>query len=231
MYLIYKHTSKTTGKSYIGKTIYISNPNKRWKNGAGYSKGTQPYFYNAIQKYGWEDFEHEILENYIKTAEEACEREKYWIAYYHTWVYDPDCNGYNITRGGKGNSGHKLSDQTKQKLREARQNQKNLSLANNTGKTCYNNGIVNKMYFPGEQPEGFVKGKIMSEEAHNKISQAMIKNNKSRKGTLNKVCIVKDGLVKCIGQKNLLKYLENGWSIYTNGSGGNWGKNLKNGTK
>lgn len=29
MYLIYKHTSKTTGKSYIGKTSNISNPNKR----------------------------------------------------------------------------------------------------------------------------------------------------------------------------------------------------------
>lgn len=29
MYLIYKHTSKTCGKSYIGKTGNIANPNKR----------------------------------------------------------------------------------------------------------------------------------------------------------------------------------------------------------
>lgn len=60
MYLIYKHTSKTCGKSYIGKTGNIANPNKRWKNGLGYTEKTQPAFYNAIQKYGWADFETTI---------------------------------------------------------------------------------------------------------------------------------------------------------------------------
>lgn len=220
MYLIYKHTSKTTGKSYIGKTSNISNPNKRWKNGLGYPQTTQPAFYNAIQKYGWEDFEHTILENYIQTVEEACEREKYWINYYHTWIYDSECNGYNITQGGDGAAGHKLSDETKQKLRKARLEQKNVSLTHNKGKIYYNNGIICKMYFEGTQPVGFVKGRLMSAGAKQKISQAMSRNNSNRKGQLNKVVIIKDGQLKCIGEKNLNKYLTVGWEIYKKGNGG-----------
>ena len=44
-------------KYYIGITSQAVN--KRWKNGKGYK--SSPYFYNAIQKYGWNNFEHNIL--------------------------------------------------------------------------------------------------------------------------------------------------------------------------
>ena len=220
MYIIYKHTNKLNGKSYIGKTTCVNNPNKRWKNGLGYSQKTQPFFYNAIQKYGWDNFEHEILENYILTAEEANLREQYWIAFYHTWVYDKNSNGYNISKGGKGSTGHKVSDETKSKLREKRLNQTNLSLSHNKGKQYYNNGIICKLCFPDEVPEGFVKGRLLSAEARDKISKAMSDNNKNRKGTLSKVCVCKDSKIKCIGAKNLDQYLAAGWIVYKNGTGG-----------
>lgn len=32
------------------------------------------------------------------------ERERYWIECYHSYVKDPDCQGYNLTPGGDGNS-------------------------------------------------------------------------------------------------------------------------------
>lgn len=99
MYTIYKHTNLINGKSYIGQT-HFSNLNLRWYNGKGYNKQTQPCFRDAINKYGWENFKHEVLETNIETKKEANEREKYWIAYYHTWVKDPLCNGYNLTAGG-----------------------------------------------------------------------------------------------------------------------------------
>lgn len=111
---IYKHTltfpGESFGKSYIG--ITCRDVTKRWlAEGNGYRPKNQPAFAAAIKKYGWENFSHEILEKNIKTLEEANLRERYWIAYYHTWVYDPACWGYNITKGGDGTPGHKCSEQ------------------------------------------------------------------------------------------------------------------------
>lgn len=117
MYTIYRHINKVNGKSYIGQTC--QKLSKRWKSGAGYTKEHQPAFYSAIQKYGWDNFEHEVLVDKIKTLDEANEQEKYWIAYYHTWIYDPKCNGYNITRGGDGSPGHVMSEKTKLKIKKA----------------------------------------------------------------------------------------------------------------
>ena len=42
------------------------------------------FFYNEIKKYGWENFDHQIIEDNIYSIEKANEREIYWINYYHT---------------------------------------------------------------------------------------------------------------------------------------------------
>lgn len=87
---IYKHTSPSN-KSYIGMTY--RDPKARWQNGAGYSIETK--FGKAIQKYGWDNFTHEIIEVNIQTLDEAKEREIYWIDYFDSYK-----NGYNSTIGG-----------------------------------------------------------------------------------------------------------------------------------
>jgi len=51
-YKIYIHINKVNGKMYVG--ITKQTPEDRWKNGTGYD--TSPKFYNAIKKYGWENF-------------------------------------------------------------------------------------------------------------------------------------------------------------------------------
>ena len=56
-YTIYIHRNKINNKLYIGQTC--QTPEKRWDNGRGYK--TSERFYNAIQKYGWNNFEHIIL--------------------------------------------------------------------------------------------------------------------------------------------------------------------------
>lgn len=91
-YCVYMHTSPC-GKKYIGQTCI--KPESRWANGKGYSGS--PYFYNAIQKYGWENFKHEILKENL-SKEEANELEIYYICEYNT---QNKAYGYNISSGGK----------------------------------------------------------------------------------------------------------------------------------
>lgn len=90
---IYMHKNKINQKVYIGETCQI-NLNNRWKNGAGYKSCT--YFYNAIQKYGWDNFEHLILEQGDWTPEVIAEKENYYIKYYDS--KNPE-KGYNINDG------------------------------------------------------------------------------------------------------------------------------------
>ena len=70
-YTVYMHKNKINGKVYIG--ITYQNVKYRWrKNGEGYKKQK---FYNAIKKYGWDNFEHIILFENL-TFEEACLKEQ-----------------------------------------------------------------------------------------------------------------------------------------------------------
>ena len=96
-WLIYRHISPS-GKSYIGQTKNLTRI--RFRNGQGYKHCT--VFYNAIEKYGWDSFVTEILEEDIPTQEKANDREKYWIQYYHSLASE---NGYNLTEGGQNSGG------------------------------------------------------------------------------------------------------------------------------
>lgn len=108
-FLIYKHTNKINGKVYIGQTCQ-EDPNNRWRNGAGYK--TQN-FYKAILKYGWENFEHEILEKDL-SAEEVDTKEQYYISYYK--ANNPDY-GQNLTSGGNYNK--IVSEEAREKIKQS----------------------------------------------------------------------------------------------------------------
>ena len=95
---LYRHTSPS-GKVYIG--ITSMSPKIRWgKNGSGYKK--QPYFYNAILKYGWDNIKHEVLFSNL-LEEEAKHLEQNLVS-----LYKEQGIAYNTADGGGvGTKGYK----------------------------------------------------------------------------------------------------------------------------
>ena len=156
-YCVYKHVSPN-GKIYIGQTSK-ANPNTRWQNGNGYKLNV--HFFNAIQKYGWDNFEHVIISDGL-TKKEADWLEKYLISYYETM--NP-LKGYNHTKGGEGVTGFKLSTEARQKISESKKGNK------------YNLGR-----FPSEETRRKLSevnkgnkhcvGRVISDETKRKISEA-----------------------------------------------------------
>ena len=100
-YCIYQHRNKINGKSYIGQT---SNYSARCQP-ANY-KGCVK-FYSAIQKYGWDNFEHFILEDNL-TLDQANQKEQEYILKYNSID-----EGYNLKTGGLN---CEYSEASKQKM-------------------------------------------------------------------------------------------------------------------
>lgn len=90
-YTVYMHINKVNGKKYIG--ITCDKVENRWRNGKGYHNQV---FGKAIEKYGWENFNHEIVATNL-TQQQAEQLERSLIQEFNTQnpIY-----GYNITPGG-----------------------------------------------------------------------------------------------------------------------------------
>ena len=163
-YTVYEHITPS-GKRYIGITSK-EDPKQRWRNGKHYKKGTAFRF--AIDKYGWNDIQHNILFNDL-TEKEAKWLENYLICYYRTYIGFKDCKGYNLTLGGEGCVGFKHTESTKRKISEK-----------NKGKHPSEESIrkmreKRKDYHHSEEAKRKMsevkKGKHRSEETRKKISE------------------------------------------------------------
>ncbi len=132
---LYIHTNKINNKKYIGITTK-NPPSKRWCNGKGYGKNSK--INKAINKYGWDSFNHEILFcNLTKEQAELLEIEI--IKYYKT---QEDTYGYNIKSGGNH---FEIDDNVKKKLsikNKGRKLSKNARQLISKKVVCINNDIV-----------------------------------------------------------------------------------------
>ena len=89
MYSLYEHVFPN-GKKYIGIT---TDPKRRFANsGKGYSNNDR--MSKAIEKYGWENVQHNIIESGL-SRKEAAVKERELIE-----QEDTVRNGYNISPGG-----------------------------------------------------------------------------------------------------------------------------------
>lgn len=135
-YIIYKHTNRINNLVYIGQTK--NNPNTRWQNGNGYKRQD---FYKAIEEFGWDNFDHEIIEKNL-TSEEADELERYWIQYYHS---DDPNYGYNKDSGNGGKNPNTI-EKMKQSWNDKKRKQNQRELMIHLNKTIDRTGKNNSMY-------------------------------------------------------------------------------------
>jgi|AntAceMinimDraft_18_1070375.scaffolds.fasta_scaffold06790_1 group I intron endonuclease len=104
-----------SNKKYYGYTIDFEKRKLAHKNLA--ANGKRNKFYNAIRKYGFDNFEWSVIEIYNKNNKKdlkhiLCEREIFWIDKDNTTDI-----GYNITEGGGGQLGNFHTEKTKEKIR------------------------------------------------------------------------------------------------------------------
>lgn len=119
------------------------------KDGVGYF-GNE-YFKRAIQKYGWDNFKHEVLYENL-TKQQACDKEIELISKYKS---TNERFGYNICAGGEGRLESKQSEETKKKISEA-------------SKKHWANPETRQKIIES------LKGREVSEETKNKIKEAKI---------------------------------------------------------
>lgn len=101
---VYMHTNKLNGKKYVGIS---SNVKRRWAgHGCEYS---DQVFGSAIEKYGWENFSHDVLLDNL-TKRQACVEEQRLIQRYKT--HDRKF-GYNVSLGGESGSFRSYGTQKK----------------------------------------------------------------------------------------------------------------------
>ena len=149
MYTVYQHKNKINGKIYIG--ITSQKPEQRWgSQGCNYK--SSPHFYSAIQKYGWDNFKHNILFTDL-TKEQACLKEQELIKEYNSMNRE---FGYNSTSGGDIFT---MNEETKQKISQAM-----IGNQNGLGHPCSEE--------KKEKISNAQKGRKFTEEHKQKLSEA-----------------------------------------------------------
>lgn len=114
-YKVYRHTTPN-GRVYVGSTS--QPPRKRWANGGGYANN--PPFYDAIQRYGWENIKHEVMATRL-TKEQAAEYEAELISYHHS---DNPERGFNRSSSGQGFKGGRHTEESRARMIEGHKRHK-----------------------------------------------------------------------------------------------------------
>ena len=190
--IIYKVTSTTSGKVYIGQTVKRLEDRKQqhFKNAR---LGKKTNFYSAIRKYGPDDFVWEIIDN-ADSKDLLNELEIKYISHYNTYK----C-GYNMTKGGDG------GDTISMKSNKLKQNQ-----GAKKGNIPWNAGVNMKQlgydFYKNRKPRSF------TDEQKQHHSSAIKESKKFRDGlktrTPSKQVIIEDDLGTVWNrQKDLIAFL------------------------
>lgn len=181
---IYKTTNLINNKFYIGKREKSSFDEKYYGSGI--------HLKNAINKYGIENFDREIVE-WCSSRTELCERERYWIKVLN--AQNPEI-GYNIADGGDGGV-HLCGDKNPSRINPRKQSQQERDRRSKS-----------------------LMGHSASQETRDKISKSNTGKIRSAEQRLansirnkNKVWIYKDNKQTTVQRELLESYLNSGWKL------------------
>ena len=104
---IYKYENNLNHKVYIGQTIHLVNRQQEHKSRSAYVKNK---FYNAVRKYGWDNFNFQVIaevsaESYKELVKLLDNLEIQYIQQYDSYNH-----GYNSTLGGGNGAGRIMPD-------------------------------------------------------------------------------------------------------------------------
>ena len=95
--LVYKIVNKVNNKVYIG--ITESTLEKRYdEHLSKYRNGDTRHLYQAMRKYGLDNFEVSVVEDNISSYKELLDKERSYVEQFNSYN-----NGYNMTPGGDSN--------------------------------------------------------------------------------------------------------------------------------
>lgn len=164
IYSIYMITNKINGKSYIGfDSNYPKRISEHFHESEKSNRNTK--FYNAIRKYGWDNFEHCVLYQSKDLNHTLNEMENFFICEFDTFH-----NGYNSTTGGE--RGFSFLPEVKQKLSIAA---KGKTLTEESRKKISEKQKgVSKSDEQKMKTSETLKGHSVSENTREKISKSLI---------------------------------------------------------
>jgi len=114
IHTIYKIVNNINGKIYIG---YDSNWPKRKQSHLYHTKDRNQYIYQALRKYGIDNFTWEPIYQSKDGNHCLSVMEPFFIKEYNSFE-----TGYNLTLGGEGTLGRPTTDITKSKISKALKN-------------------------------------------------------------------------------------------------------------
>lgn len=224
---IYITTNLINGKKYIGQhksKVFTEN-----YKGSGYA------LWNAISKYGWNNFKVELIEE-CDSQEELNEREYYWTQYYDA-VNSRDF--YNLREGGNQPG---FSEETRRKMRDnhtdisgsnhprynkgylvsgennpmygKHHSEKSKCMMSKTRKENYSNGMYEHLHHQNNKgknnPMYGKRGKDNPNTGKKRSNKTKCLISKSLSGRIS----INNGLIeKRIKKEELDSYINNGWVI------------------
>ena len=105
-----KLTNTVKWQNILGRPLILSVEDHKYSYKSG-----KTHLSHAIRKYGWDNFQQEIL------IEDVPEEDLNNLEMSYIKIFDTTNRkkGYNLTAGGEGTTGWKISDEHKEKIRMA----------------------------------------------------------------------------------------------------------------